>query len=334
MKPVYAGLLALAIAAGCNGTNPLTNPDDGSGGGGGGGGSTPPPTTDVGSGAARINEDADLYTVSQFAYDPGTDTLTVRGLPFDGADAYQRDATITLGPNAARRQFAVYKADPTTLTDPYDGGTITQDNYIAVRGEHASGRSRVTVVRSGAYYEYGYGAWEIERDSGVTLPSSSGAPATGQANYEGNYAGLRTFQGNTGIELTDGDMVIEIDFSRLGDRGAVRGAVTNRNAYDESGTLVTALPNIVWVVEPYSISANGRIDGANIMRYIPTGSAAPEVFEGTYTALMLGDDAEEIVGTLRITSNGRITGVTGGTYDVETEVHQSTEEVGGFVLER
>ena len=354
MKPFYISLLGLSLLAACGDTNPLGYADFGE--------ETVDEVTDDGEipdievpdgevvdgetedvpeGAVGLRETATPYTTQTVTLNDDN-TLTVVGLPFDGNDRYI-DSGIRRGPNAARPQFVAFIADPTTIDDDYDGGAdgpITQDNYIAMRSESATGRTRVTVVRSGAYADHGFGGYLVERDRGATLPTE------GQGNYVGNYAGLRTFDGRADIQLTDGDMLVEVDFEDLSDSGALRGTVYNRSMYESDGTRISNLPNISFVVQPYNIGSNEHIDGELRTRYVATYVDTREdaLIEapGTYSALFVGDNAEELVGTLTITTPGYmelqdVVTVDGDTFErylVLDDVVSETRETGGYVLER
>jgi hypothetical protein len=106
-------------------------------------------------------------------------------------------------------------------------------------------------VRSGSYIDYGFGGFIYQRNAqdfdgnAVTLV----LPDEGDAFYLGDYAGIRVFQGRSGLEYVQGQAQLTIDFKDFND--GQRGAafyVNNRRLYDINGNditqaYVTALAN-------------------------------------------------------------------------------------------
>ena len=124
-----------------------------------------------------------------FAYDAGNDRFSVDNLAFDGANVYTRSRAFrTVGDAGIYQAAAVYE-------DAQTGAQIDQFSYRALYGESRTGRTRFAIVRTGAYVPYGFGGFIFSRDGGVTLPT------TGQAQYTGNYSGLRDFDGRGGCRL-------------------------------------------------------------------------------------------------------------------------------------
>ena len=266
-----------------------------------------------------------------FSYDEAADTFTVDNLAFDGGNVYKRSASV---PNMGPAQ--VY-AGAGTFPDTQTGALIDQFSYRALYGVSTTGRTSFAIVRTGAYVGYGFGGFIYSRDGGVTLPTS------GQANYTGEYAGLRDFNGKGGMQMVSGDMEMSIDFndfnpdeSPTGNGAGITGYVTNRRIFDLSGNDITAsvlaeinadknpdfdlteLPTLVFKVGPGVLDDNGEAEGQLDSTIIANGAA--EGFEdGKYYAVIAGDDADEVAGIIVVTSD--VGGIT-------------VRETGGFILYR
>ncbi|MFD0980904.1 hypothetical protein [Tropicimonas aquimaris] len=293
-----------------------------------------PPGTDSPSAKRGITryEAYDVESGNGFAtnvsYDAASDTFYVKNLGFDGTSEtpYTRGVDVgSLGP------FAVYEAVD-KVVDPLTGTVIEQFPHKAIYGVSKSGDTRFSIIRTGAYVNYGYGGYIYERDGKVVLPT------TGQAAYSGDYAALRDFNGRGGIEYATGDMTIDIDFEDFENGGAVKGYVTNRVVFDtagnditqdildgltaESGVNVSALPTLIFKVGPGHKDSNGELSG-ELNSYKPNNGGALEEFEsGNYYAVISGDDAEEIVGVIVVEGDDpRFEDVT-------------VRETGGFILSR
>lgn len=342
-RRILLSLATLAVIAGCGG-NPLledeepetpvtpTNPVEPLPG-------TGNPTADA---SIRRYEERDETNGNGYAeaitYDAGSDTFSVDNLGFDGANAYSRGTAVaSLGP------YRVYEAAP-IVTDPQSGLPIQQFDHRLLAGVSDSGRTSFAIVRTGAYVGYGFGGFLMTRDGGVDMPT------TGQATYSGAYAGVRDFNGAAGMELTDGQMTVDIDFEDFNAGDAVKGVVYNRHIYDLDGNDITgavltqmnakydpdddvadmtALPTITFNVGPGVIDTNGEIRGAlgnHIVDYrggVP-GTVIP--FEtGNYYAIVSGPDAvgQEVVGIIVVTSE-----------DPAFASGVTARETGGFILYR
>jgi hypothetical protein len=219
---------------------------------------------------------------------------------------------------------------------------INQFSSRALYGESATGRSRFSILRTGAYMPYGFGGFLYAREGGVTIPKS------GQALQSGRYVALRDADGLPfdGKKLTYvlGDMQMAVDFDDFNDTSGapdsgndIRGAVSGRHIYDLNGTDITAsvlgqmnkdhgledtpmteLPVLVFKVGPGYMDAHGEMEG-EVSSLVPTKDGGAKVFEeGKYYALLSGA-AEEVVGV--IVATGDVAGVT-------------MRETGGFILYR
>lgn len=268
--------------------------------------------------------------VGDVAYDSTTDTFTVDGLAFDGGNVYERGSSVgSLGP------FAVYEAD-SLYFDDVTGKPISQFGHRALYGVSASGNTEFAIVRTGAYVPYGYGGFIYQRNGSVTLPTS------GQATYQGDYAGIRDFDGAGGLEYSQGDMTISIDFNDFNEGSAVAGQVTNRAIFDINGNDITSdvinalnadneasltsLPTLVFSVGPGALDANGEMTGKLSSSFTGADGAAVGYEAGNYYAVLSGDATQggedEIVGVIVVEAQDpRYEGVT-------------VRETGGFILYR
>lgn len=245
-----------------------------------------PPSTDQPDGTSNItrfeNRDGTgggfvtsvIYTASDDA--GGGDTLTIDNLGFDGANVYERDNQV-----GTLKSFAVYEAD-VTYRDDLTGEVIPQiAPYRAIYGvsnNAVDGDSRTSfaIVRTGAYASYGYGGFEV--------------PTAGQAVFNGDYAGIRVFNGLGGIQYTRGDMQIAIDFEDFNTNNAVKGRIYNREAFNASGGATTVvdgvslpLPNINFVIQKGvdSLDDNGELLGTLNSFVLNEDGALEEYESGT-----------------------------------------------------
>ncbi|KPP84983.1 MAG: hypothetical protein HLUCCA08_11440 [Rhodobacteraceae bacterium HLUCCA08] len=341
----YPSILALVLLAACGDGNPFTTPDDdgGTDQSGPDESALPPGTEEPASNRSIFryeerNDQGGGYA-EDIAYDSATDTFTVDNLAFDGENTYDRGAAVaSLGPNDA---YAVYDAD-VVVPDFVDGDPVGQIvPYRAIvglstnpaPGAGSDPRTTFAIVRTGGYVNYGFGGFVYERNGGVVLPRS------GQALFEGDYAGMRVFDGRGGMELTEGDMTIEIDFVDPNDARGVKGRVINRQAFEIDGTPVALgndtdagelpLPDIRFVLDGENGNLNdaGEAAGEVFSTYVDVDGNLIDHENGSYYAILAGDttdaaDGGEIVGIMVLESDDRrFDGVT-------------AQETGGFILYR
>ena len=266
-------------------------------------------------------------------------SYTVDNLPFDADNTYTASAT---QPAGGTFPYTVYEAAGTVL-DPQTGVPISQLQHRLLAGVSTSGRTEFAIVRTGSYANYGFGGFVMKRAGGVKLPNDA------QATYTGNYAGLRDFNGFSGLEFTKGVMTVDIDLRDFNVGSAVKGTLTDRHIYDINGNEITAaeiaalnakynpdgrdpspmtvLPDVQFYIGPGTIDGNGEMQGnlgSNINDYRGPGPGYSQLaFEtGKYYALVSGDAADEIVGIIVIKSeSARVDGAT-------------VRETGGFLLYR
>lgn len=267
------------------------------------------PTPNVGiirSEPTKGGHDGDGFA-QNISYDASDDTFTVDNLGFDGNNVYSRGVAVSsIGP------YAVYEAAK-QYTDVTTGSVINQFTHRAIYGISTSANTQFAIVRTGAYFNYGFGGFVYQRNNSVTIPSS------GQARYTGAMSGLRDFDGASGIEYTTADLEINIDFDDFNDatgtRGdAITGTISNRHIFDingkditdivlarievENDITLTSVPVASFIIAPNVLDDNGEILGT-VQSYYTNSTGDTEVFEtGKYYAIISGNDAEEIVGII------------------------------------
>lgn len=326
-------LLALALlCAGCGdgtGTNPVTSPPPPEE-------PEPEPTPEVDQ-PLEITEPEDLEEGNGFAtgitYDPTTDTFFVDGLAFDGNNIYARDTGFAAGSDVGTLNGFDVFTGPTTATDAVTGAVIGQLQHRALYVRSATGNTELGIVRTGNYVDYGFGGWVIKRNNSVTLPT------TGQALYQGNYAGLRDFIGKGGLEFVEGDMAVAIDFEDFNEGDAVAGTITNRvvrdvTGADITGSIITAinnssadinisqLPTVVFDIGPGVLNtANGSIEGQLTSNIQKIDGTLQQFETGNYYGVLSGANAEELVGVVVISGD-------------DFRDSTTARETGGFLLLR
>lgn len=222
-----------------------------------------------------------LETVS---YDPATDTFTVADLPFDGDGTYDRDDVV-----ASLNGFNVY-----------ENNNVTERRaYKALNGTSKSGKTNISIVKTGSYSDIGFGGFVYARNGSVTLPTN------GQATFTGNYAGTRVFDGETGQQYTTGSALLEVDFNKINREEAVEGIIFDRQVFDLDGNLVNLVDgNDVAYALPTLVLENGFLTDAGETTGGVVSTLDGSVFEtGNYYAVLAGDNAEEIAGIILITSS-------------------------------
>ncbi|WP_254700563.1 hypothetical protein [Sulfitobacter sp. BSw21498] len=262
-----------------------------------------------------------------FAYNAQDDTFTIDGLAFDGDNVYTRGALVSsLGP------FAVYEGAE-VVSDSQTGQPINQFTHRAIYGVSknvdASGtpKTQFAIVRTGQYQNYGFGGFIYKRANGVTLETANGA----QGIYTGSTAGIRDFNGKSGMQYTTGTLTVQVDFGDFNDGAGtvgdgVSGTLSDRRIYDVDGTDVTndvvanintqndasiaRLPAALFKVGPGALDANGEIIGTLNSSLVNNNGETVAYESGNYYAVMAGDDSQEIVGVLVLENAAEETGVT------------------------
>ncbi len=287
-----------------------------------------------------------------FRYNAATDTFSVDNLAFDGFNEYRRSgeegvsetffAGSTKGGTASSGTlggYAVYEAD-IAVTDFLDGSQVGQalpyraifgvSEFTAVNdaGETVP-RSAFAIVRTGGYTDYGFGGFIYERSGAVVLPPDN---FRGQAVFEGEYAGMRVFEGRSGLEFTRGDVTVQLDFLDFNQNDGVAVFVRDREAFDSAGNPIDPdtlpLPVLTSVVRVGvdSPSASGEITGDIGSTRVNETGVAEEYETGKYYGILSGDitsgDGGEIVGIFVVESE-----------DPRFE-NVNAQETGGFIVYR
>ena len=330
-RPLSAA--ALLLLAACGDGQPFVFPDE-------------EETTEEDSGegpgdSIRRSEERDADGggfVTAVQYDAASDSFSVDNIPFDGDRPYERQARFD-----SLNGFALYDSvgsfgDDSVVLDPETGARIRQFDYRAIYGEsrdttrvdgQLQPRSRFAIIRTGDYRSYGFGGFLYERNGGVEIPKD------GQAVFSGDYAGIRVFDGGTGLEYSSGDVEIAVDFEDFTEDDGLRGVVYNRRIFNSAGRELAVLgpndplndealvaPPLTFDVGPGVVQSNGEISGtASSTRELEDGGT--EVFEeGTFMGI-IGGEAQEIVGIVVIDST-----------DPRYEGRIKVRETGGFIVYR
>ncbi|WP_373352915.1 hypothetical protein [Pseudoroseicyclus sp. CXY001] len=298
-------------------------------------GTLPPGTNDPsrGRGITRYeeeNEQGGGY-VQNARYNAENDSFVVDNLAFDGFNRYRRGRDLdTLG------GYGVFDGVE-TVRDSQTGALIDQFTYRALYGASRNNvrvdgeilpSTQFAIVRTGSYLEYGFGGFIYLRNGDVTLPTS------GQAQFTGDYAGIRTYSEDEGLEFTRGDMEVAIDFEDFNAGNGVRGRVYNRELFDITGDPIPLtndhnvdggrifLPDLRFVVGPGTMSDDGELTNGIFSRAYNDAGELVTYEEGSYYAILAGDGPDELVGVFVIESA-----------DPRFE-NNNAQETGGFILYR
>lgn len=260
---------------------------------------------------SAINEDLTLNAVD---YDPDTDELVLNNLPFDGDNAYTRNAAVTA---AVGSGFGHYENV---------GGT---SNYYAVFRRSGSGYSQVGTVGTDRYVSFGFGGVAAQRLDG------EGALPAGNSQYlfTGEYAAVRTIidpDSGSQVQYVAGTARIDVDIEDFDTTGAVEGVIVDRTFFDNNGVQLTDLDNVDfismataelnfdnWTIASSTATAYNRADGE-------AGAS------GSWQGLFAGPNGEEVAGIVVVSGTGPI-GIDPDTGDFE-EVQ--VRETGGFIANR
>lgn len=362
MTRTMAFLMALSLLSACTGGNPLTDSEeDGSTEEETttdpitGGRTLPPGTTVPAPDSAIVRYEAEDSGGGGYArnisYDSALDVFNVDNLAFDGDNSYRRGGTAGAANTVGQlKSFAVYEADATTV-DQLTGNVIGTFNYRALYGRSTSGSSEFAIVRSGSYVGYGFGGFIYQRnatdDSGNDVELV--LPTTGDAEYTGDYAGIRVYDGVTGIHYVEGDARLVLDFKDFNDnKTGVALQVRNRRLFDLNGNDVTTayldavqadnssltlirgtdsagnevLPTLSPVITPEVADTNGEIVQSTFSNHGFTDGTVTEASTGTYYAIISGTNAEEIIGVAVSTGDNALVDNT------------TFQETGGFIVYR
>lgn len=233
------------------------------------------------------NEQGGGYAEST-AFDAATDTFVVDNLAFDGLNTYTRATAVpTLG------TYGLYQADE-VVTDTLTGGQIGQIiPYVAIvaispntvtdvdTGEILP-RTEVAVIRSGGFFDWGFGGFTYQRREGTVIPT------TGQAGFSGGYAGVRIYEKQAVLDLVEGDINIRLDFDDFNANVGVAGEITNRRITDINGVVIDTLPTpdvpFIVVEGQNALNEDGELAGE-----VRNALGSKVYEEGIYFAIAAGD---------------------------------------------
>lgn len=282
----------------------------------------------------------------------GVEEFTVDGLAFDGDNTYDRGGLPGSSNNIGSiGPYAVYESDEQTkdLVTGADVGTFT---YRALYGQSTTGSTEFAIVRTGSYTSYGFGGYIYQRNN---LDANGDQVSLvleddGDAQFEGDYGGIRIFNNVQGLNYVEGKATMYVDFKDFNDGAGVALYVTDRRLMDIDGNDITEtylttleedagdgislinntdddgnryLPTIRPVIATDAVDENGEISGgvATVAEF--DDGTTQTAGEGNYYAIMSGEGADmEIVGVLTVEGDDpRATGVT-------------YQETGGFIIYR
>jgi hypothetical protein len=249
------------VVAACESTNPVT------GGGGSGSGNGNGQCTGSTTCSGEVN---------RFSYNPTTDVVTINNLPFDLGGTYARDASFDTN------GFRGYR------------NTAGAEAYVALFSADLADKVSAGVVGTDGYIDFGYGG---------TMYSSSGAslPQRGEAEFQGNYAGLRVTEGNTtAIGTSSGTAYLRMDFDDFDVVGAIDVTIFNRQAFDNTGAALGALPDLAGQTTDH----NGIVINSTVVTEVLAGGALGEsgTLEGIFGGTVGSGLGGQIAGVVVITS--------------------------------
>ncbi|WP_421704787.1 hypothetical protein [Aliiroseovarius sp.] len=265
------GLIALALVACDNETNPLTGPG-----------------SDTDDGASTSSNEIYQGEMNNLVFDATTGEIIINNLPFDGVDGRYADTGIVTVPG-----FGVYESQTT--------GETGQFQYMAVYAEGTY--TRAGAAGTGDYASFGHGGTMIATDGGaVAMPIMRG-----ELIYTGDYAGIRVLDENAGNDLllTRGNATLIVDLLDFDVDGAILGSISGHELLDMNGNVIGTLPGIA--LNETSIGADGTIAEGTTTTYDSDGDPLET---GTWGGKFAGPDGEEIVGYVIMTGdNGESTDV-------------------------
>lgn len=223
------------------------------------------------------------------------ESILIRGLPFDDdvLDAvYNDDGIAILGPGRFR-DFA-----PDGLTN--DTGTPISDQYIAVfaRNNNVSAGA----VKAAEYGDFGYGGAFYSVNTAVDEVPVSETLAV----YRGDYAGLRAFVGQSGLNVVQGELFLQLDNNSTTAEPVVKGAIVR----DTAGLIGAPADDVLGgsslqtIILSDAPLVDGTYAGAASIRFdADDDGAAEEVMTGTYQGTFGGANAGSTAGIVQMTGN-------------------------------
>ncbi|MCR8723039.1 hypothetical protein [Frigidibacter sp. ROC022] len=254
--------LALALSACGDGTNPLFSVTEDDGGGGG---------SSTCDGNTTCSGE-----VNRFTYNPSTDVVSINNLPFDLDGTYVRDVTLD------RNGFRGYR------------NSAGDEDYVALFSASLADKVSAGVVATDGYINFGYGG-TMYTSTGATLPNQ------GEATFEGPYAGLRVYEGDsTEMGSSTGVVKLRMDFDDFDVVGAIDVLVVDRQAFDSNGNLIGDLPYLSGSTTDHD---GIKINATDVVEVFPDSSTGGTgtlegIFGGTVGAGLEG----QVAGVVVITS--------------------------------
>lgn len=264
----------------------------------------------------------------------------------DGTSVYTRDDVV-----ASLNGYDVYEAEistPDFLTSDAIAQIAPTRAIVGVSSNTVGGQpqTRFAIVRTGGYVGHGFGGFVYEREGGVVLPTNGG-----EARFEGKYAGLRTYNGGGGLNYTQADLAVAIDFGGFGgNTQTIRGGYDNSRlfnnyqVFDLNGNLIQtgfidtdSYDFWIPITTTDELDDNGEMQASinSSVTYLDdAGEAQATSGSGMFYGVLAGDLTDgsggELVGVLTI-NWGNVYGTDltqPGTRTI------GVSETGGFILSR
>jgi hypothetical protein len=237
-------------------------------------------------------------TMNSMAYDATSDQIVVNNIPFDGATADNGQAVYARAGSLGSSGFGRYE------------NVAGAHQYYAVFRRSDSGAVQGGAVATAAYIDFGIGGAAVKRSGSVSLPSS------GEYTFTGQYAAVRVYANsetspNT-VQYITGDSRIDLDFGDYDTTGAVIGTITNRQLYDNGGTLIGPMDDYIALYSTGFDPETGIITAATATGV--STSTTDTLTSGQWTGIIGGTNGTEIAGILVVEGDS---GDSGGTATVE-----------------
>ncbi|SDW26679.1 hypothetical protein [Litoreibacter albidus] len=326
------GILSITamVACGGSGSNPVT-----------GGDSDDDVVTDPGTdpnasltNAAFLFDPSKNLVANRFDFTPGatpgTGTITINNLPFDGVSS--EGGAYTPRPGVVLPNGEVYQNTP---------NSSAEDQYYAVvlTSPTTGTGALVGAVATNAYRGSGYGGAYASRPEGAKLPPTQAATY----QYTGTYNGIRVLRqqedigATNAIQLTTGKAEINIDLQDFDLTGAIRGQIIDRRLFDLDGNEISVAGRglgriglVITNLNPDTLmtESDSTNPGTTNTRNLDNSFAQT----GTWNGMVSGPNGEEVAGFLVV--EGQLSDFDPN-YDSDTTRDPVTgRETGGFITSR
>lgn len=256
------------------------------------------PNTDVNNKFAfNLSEN---LTLNSIEYDAENDELVINNLPFDGPEG-RYDFTRNLNIDAR-----LYESRRTPTT-----GRI-KHYAVYIPGNYVEAAAAV----GSDWIQFGYGGANINRDEYAL-------PADGEYVYVGTYAGIRSFDDRSGLELVNGTARILLDINDLDPSGEIQGSIvgsiSGRTRENLTYGASAALPSIS--LERVSFNTdNGTFFEAGATTFDFDGKPRDT---GTYEGMLAGPEGQEIAAHVIISGTAYIERFSYETVEYELTTEQN-----------